>query len=536
MTKIIISESQYNNLFKIITESNPVINLLKSFQNAPVGSAGRATANALENSLDSVVPNISTTVTLSSGQVGRISNGKQLLKAFTDGILTPLEQGKVVEKLFTSTTNDDLMKALAKNIVNGSEEIRDAIKSGTSNLDDFRATYGIAQTRALFDSVMSKKYQTIFDTIPPNQALKFIEDAVSFALSKGEKTGISTIDKKKKILSSASSPEQILDDLIDGRLEDIERLRVMILNTFRPGPTVKSSAKTHLENNLMKLYLQPDTLKALKGFSIGQIEQELLKSGITNPEVAKKVWKAVNPDEGIGMAFRKGLYPLESQGPLNYIFGRFVNPDKLKEANPVFKSISNQDLKRLIQWGFTGIGDNKLVIDIFKTYGFAGAVSNVMGQALKTYIASSTMLVIYRSIINGLSAAGNRKKIYPDQWEAFKGMLNKDQVLSNSFWFAPLSQALGNLGMMFFRLSQGGQLSVEVYDFIDEIKKSIPLLEREVENSKNVLDKDMKKVIDDLEKDVTLKGVTPKTTKPDSTATKTDSVTTSTTKGRNPGN
>ena len=72
--------------------------------------------------------------------------------------------------------------------------------------------------------------------------------------------------------------------------------------------------------------------------------------------------------------------------------------------------------------------------------------------------------------------------------------------------------------------------------FIDEIKKSIPLLEREVENSKNVLDKDMKKVLDDLEKDVTLKGVTPKTTKPDSTATKTDSVTTSTTKGRNPGN
>ena len=500
MTKIIISESQYNNLFKIITESNPVINLLKSFQNAPVGSAGRATANALENSLDIVVPSISTTVTLPSGQVGRISNGKQLLKAFTDGILTPLEKGQVVEKLFTSTTNDDLMKALAKNIVNGSEEIRDAIKSGTSNLDDFRATYGIAQTRALFDSVMSKKYQTIFDTIPPNQALKFIEDAVSFALSKGEKTGISTIDKKKKILSSASSPEQILDDLIDGRLEDIERLRVMILNTFRPGPTVKSSAKTHLENNLMKLYLQPDTLKALKGFSIGQIEQELLKSGITNPEVAKKVWKAVNPDEGIGMAFRKGLNPLESQGPLNYIFGRFINPDKLKEANPVFKSISNQDLKRLIQWGFTGIGDNKLVIDIFKTYGFAGAVSNVMGQALKTYIASSTMLVIYRSFINGLSAAGNRKKIYPDQWEAFKGMLNKDQVLSNSFWFAPLSQALGNLGMMFFRLSQGGQLSVEVYDFIDEIKKSIPLLEREVENSKNVLDKDMKKVIDDLEK------------------------------------
>jgi hypothetical protein len=501
MTKIIITESQYNNLFKIITESNPVINLLKSFQNAPVGSAGRATANALETSLNSVVPSISTTVTLSSGQVGRISNGKQLLKAFTDGILTPLEQGKVVEKLFTSTTNDDLIKALAKNITNGSEEMRNSIKSGSRSLDDYRATYGIAQASALFDSVLDQKYRTIFDTVPPNEALKFIENAVSSALSKGEIAGISSVAKGKKnrIPTIVSKPEEILDDLIEGRLQDIERLRVMILNTFRPGPTVKSSARTHLENHLMKLYLQPDNLKALKGFSVKQIEQELLKSGITNPEVAKKVWGAVNPYKGVITSFRKGLNPLESQGPLNYIFGRFLNPDKLKEANPVFQSISNQDLRRLIQWGFTGIGDNKLVYDIFKTYGFAGAFSNVAGQALKTYIASSTMLVVYRSIINGLYAAGNREKIYPDQWEAFKGMLNRDQVLSNSFWFAPISQALFNIGKMFFRLSQGGQLSVEVYDFIDEIKKSIPFLEREVENSKNVLDEDMKEFVEDLE-------------------------------------
>lgn len=500
MTKIIITESQYNNLFKIITESNPVINLLKSFQNAPANSVGRATANALESSLNSVVPSITTTIALPSGQVGRITTGKQLLKAFTDNILTPSEQGKVVEKLFTSTTDDALIRALAKNIVNGSEQLRDAIKSGTSNLEDFRATYGIAQSRALFNSVMSEKYQTIFDTIPPNQAFKFIEDAVSFALSKGEKSSLSTIDKKRKILTSTSSPEQILDDLIDGRLEDIERLRVMILNTFRPGPTVKSSARTHLENNLMKLYLQPDTLKGLKGFSVGQIEQELLKSGITNPAVAKKVWSTVNPNSGIPSSFRKGLNPFESQGPLNYIFGRSFNPTKLKEVNPVFQNISNQDLKRLIQWGFTGIGDNKLVVDIFRTYGFAGAFSNVLGQALKTYIASSATLIIYKSMINGLSAAGNREKIYPDQWEAFKGMLTLDGVISNSFWFAPISQALINLGKMWLRLIQGGQLSVEVYDFIEEIKKHIPLLEKEVENSKNALDKDMKEVITNLEK------------------------------------
>lgn len=500
MTKIIITESQYNNLFKIITESNPVINLLKSFQNAPANSAGRATANALESSLNSVVPSITTTIALPSGQVGRITTGKQLLKAFTDDILTPSEQGKVVEKLFTSTTDAALIRALAKNIVNGSEDITDAIKSGTSNLDDFRATYGVAQSRALFNSVMSEKYQTIFDTIPPNQAFKFIEDAVSFALSKGEKSSLSTIDKKRKILTSTSSPEQILDDLIDGRLEDIERLRVMILNTFRPGPTVKSSARTHLENNLMKLYLQPETLKGLKGFSVGQIEQELLKSGITNPAVAKKVWSTVNPNSGIPSSFRKGLNPFESQGPLTYIFSRFFNPTKLKEVNPVFQNISNQDLKRLIQWGFTGIGDNKLVVDIFKTYGFKGALSNVLGQALKTYIASSATLIIYKSMINGLSAAGNREKIYPDQWEAFKGMLTLDGVISNSFWFAPISQALINLGKMWLRLIQGGQLSVEIYDFIEEIKKHIPLLEKEVENSKNALDKDMKEVITDLEK------------------------------------
>ena len=503
MAKIIISESQYNSLFKIITESNPIINLLKSFQNAPVGSPGRATANALGSSLDSVVPNISTTITLSNGQVGRITSGRQLLKAFTDDILTPQEKGMVVEKLFTSTTNNDLIQALAKNITNGSPEIRNSIKSGAESLDDYRTTYGIAQASALFNSVLDEKYRTIFDTIPPNEALKFIENAVSSALSKGEIPGISSVAKSKKgrIPTTVSKPEEILDDLIEGRLQDIERLRVMILNTFRPGPVAKTSARTHLENHLMKLYLQPDTLKALKGFSVKQIEQELLKSGITNPMVASKIWSAVNPNKGVGTSFYKGVNPFISQGPLTYIFGRYLNPDKLKEINPVFKNISNQDLGRLIQWGLTGIGDNKLVYDIFKTYGFAGAVSNVMGQALKTYIASSTMLVVYRSIINGLSAAGNREKIYPDQWEAFKGTFNKDQVLSNSFWFAPISQALFNLGKMYVRLSQGGQLSVEVYDLIDEIKKSIPFLEREVENSKNVLDKDMKKVIDDLEKD-----------------------------------
>jgi hypothetical protein len=279
-------------------------------------------------------------------------------------------------------------------------------------------------------------------------------------------------------------------------------LKKYIVNSIPTGPV--PSAVNRVKNKIYQGFFTDDYLIPAKGKSIKEIEKSLNDIGITNKELASELWKKVNPDKGMGTGFKQGF---TSKGPLdtarNVIWGR----KGFKDSDIRLKGLTLEDFNRLLVWGFTGVGDIYKLRQILRTYGGWAVFANVSGQYLKSYLGSAATMYIIKTFIIWLNQAAQDKQVSKDEVEAWGKIFRENSFFENSFFAGILSRLLVELLLWMNEKSVGGKLPVYVYDVKQWFKQQQNKVQ---ENVDNIVDR-----------------VTPKTTKPDSTATNPVSDTTS---------
>lgn len=481
--KILIQERQYRLLSEILNETAApaVVRALKNLFNVSK-SSGDDLLKKLNVLVDKNNPLISRKIS-SGGAAYNLTTGEQVLKAYYGGQLSLKDAETVLIYIFRESTDVDLTTAIAKHLVNDADpNFLINFKNGSLDFDKLTTKYGPKQSQALKNAILSKsplnnKYVAIFGDIEPNKALKIINNAIIHADNTGKISSIRSVNKKG-IQGEITSGSEILEELINGKItEDYIKLKTLILNSIPPGP-LKDKLSVEVKDRIIRDYLSPDYIETFKGKSLQEIKSSLKLNNITNPDVAGKIYKELNPLKGAGHAFGKGINPL-ADGPFNYaknIWSRNFSKKTLLEVqnmNPIFKNVNSEDWNKLLFWAFTGVGDYQQIKSIFRIYGFPGAFGNLGGQYVKSYIIANTTYWLLGTVLEAFTAIFTDKQIYEDDYEAFSDFIIGEFLGFDKLFTGPLGRILFNLGQFIRAKSIGGQLPVWVYDVINNLKKSI---------------------------------------------------------------
>lgn len=499
----LISETDLTKLVnRILNESNPIL--------GKIAQAIRpVTRLRFVNSIDNL---------LTTGKIQNVNkssivmrDGDEVLTNFLGNNLKSKDMQRVFNSIFREADDDQTIKVMSEYLLKRPGFV--SRYEGMTDLDiltDLTNKYGIKQASVLKNGLLSLRprvspsYNMVFGGIPQNEALKIIDNSISKALTKDNFKPLKGIGPENKEIAT-QNPNEILKLILSGDLTDIPLLKKYIINSIPIGPV--PPAVNRVKNKIFQSYFTNDYLIPAKAKSVKEIEKNLTDIGITNKELATELWKKVNPDSGVGTGFKKGI---SSSGPYTYIKNAVWGRENFKNSNEKLKGLTLEDFNKLLVWGFTGVGDYTRVIQILRTYGGWSALANVGGQYLKSWIGSALIFYIWKTFAAFLSEANQREQVSETDVEAWGKILSANSFFQNSFFAGVLSRLTIELLLWMNEKSVGGKLPVYVYD-----------IQQWVQQQQNIV-RDKMNNIENMVTPKTTKGVIPKTTKPDSTATNTE--------------
>jgi hypothetical protein len=160
-------------------------------------------------------------------------------------------------------------------------------------------------------------------------------------------------------------------------------------------------------------------------------------------------------------SFAKGYKAI--QAPMLFTKG-FLRKQPLfkKYFRSKYTKLTDDEVNKVWLWFFTGVGDAGTVRQIFQKSGLPKALVNVGGQLFAKWVFWSIVISLSNLAIDLAATVGT--KIYPNQWEAFKGRWNKNAELASLHWIIPIGVIMNNV---VGPLMQGGIAEFLTKNFID---------------------------------------------------------------------
>lgn len=139
----------------------------------------------------------------------------------------------------------------------------------------------------------------------------------------------------------------------------------------------------------------------------------------------------------LGQAFKAGYHAKGGASLFTKRALRFITADKLVKHFPTyFQKLTKEEVKKMHGWFWLGVGDYRLIVDIFKRHGFPHAVANLGGQYFKKWAFWSTMFSISNFMI-GLTE--DNDVIYESDLEWIKERSIDAFELAGLHWVLPVT-------------------------------------------------------------------------------------------------
>jgi hypothetical protein len=251
--------------------------------------------------------------------------------------------------------------------------------------------------------------------------------------------------------------------------------------------TIDGVASGKLPRN--SLDLLPKTLK--DGTNFRSVFQNQFKYGRPKP-VTPTPTPNTALDLTYGGAFAKGYKTI--QAPMLFTKG-FLRKQPFFQTyfRKKYNKLTDDEVKKVWLWFFTGVGDVTTVKQIFIKNGLPKSLVNVGGQLFSKWLFWSIVISLSNLVIDISATLG--KKVYPNDIEALKGRWKKNAELANLHWILPLGVIWNQVVAP---LLQGGITELLTKNFINrwesakkqaevEIQKIESMPENVVKKSKNAI-------------------------------------------------